>query len=308
MVVAMRLLALLTLLLVASPALAGPRAKVASKPDPFRLGVSERNDSQISNTGWADTASKPVRSRTINTGIRNLVLLTFGQSNCENVAPTAYTPTNGTVLDQLNILDGQMYAATDPLLGASAAASGGTFGPANIATRLGDLLITNGKFDRVILVPFCIGGTSVATWGSTGPLFPNAKVAMARLAQSGIGPGMTNVTFAALWMQGESDHGTGQATYQSIFGTISAALFATGFNGRIFVNEETWLSGTTDANVQAAQLAIPNSATPGTWAGANADSLGAGSRQADNTHFNDAGMASLATLIYNAMHASGAPF
>jgi len=85
-------------------------------------------------------------------------------------------------------------------------------------------------------------------------------------------------------------------------------VLATGFNGRIFVNEETWLSGVVNANVQNAQIAIPNSTTPGTWAGANADSLGAGSRQSDNTHFTPAGLASLTTLIVAAMAASGAPF
>ena len=304
---------LLALLIAVSPAFAaGPRAKVASKADPFKLGVSERNDVQFSDTGFGDTTAKTVRSRTINTGIRNLVLLIFGQSNCTSVAQTAYSPTNGTVLDQLNILDGQMYAAADPLLGQSLAiapGSTGTFGPGSIGIRVGDQLITNNKFDRVILVPFCIGGAGVATWGSGGFLFPNSAAAMARLAQVGITPGMTGVTFAALWMQGESDHGMAQATYAANFATISAALIATGFNGRIFVNEETWLSGTTDANVQAAQTtSIPNNTTPGTWAGANADSLGAGSRQSDNTHFTPAGLASLTTLIVAAMAASGAPF
>ncbi len=206
-----------------------------------------------------------------------------------------------------------MYAAADPLLGQSIATPTGTFGPGGIAGRVGDLLITNNKFDRVILVTFCIGGTGVGTWsvpaGINSPLGNNATVAMARLTQAGITPGQTGVTFAALWMQGESDGGTGQVAYTSAFATISAALFATGFNGRIFVNKETWLAGVVNANVQAAQFtSIPNNTTPGTWRGADADSLGAGSRQSDNTHFTDAGMASLATLIAAAMAASGAPF
>jgi hypothetical protein len=47
---------------------------------------------------------------------------------------------------------------------------------------------------------------------------------------------------------------------------------------------------------------------PSDLAGANADSLGAGSRQSDNTHFTPAGLASLTTLIVAAMAASGAPF
>jgi hypothetical protein len=38
------------------------------------------------------------------------------------------------------------------------------------------------------------------------------------------------------------------------------------------------------------------------------DTLTAASRQGDNVHLNDAGAASAATLIYNAMHASGGVF
>jgi hypothetical protein len=40
----------------------------------------------------------------------------------------------------------------------------------------------------------------------------------------------------------------------------------------------------------------------------NIDSLNATNRIADNTHLNDTGAAAAATLVYNAMHASGAPF
>jgi Carbohydrate esterase, sialic acid-specific acetylesterase len=291
----------IVLALIAMAACAAPRLQATSLPDPFVFGQNPHSDFSSSN---ADISAKTVRPLAINTGIRNLVLITFGQSNCENVAPSAYTPANATALDNFNVFNGQMYAAADPLLGASI--GGDVGGPGNIATRIGDLLLTNGKFDRVILVPLCIGGTSVATWGSTGPLFQNPAAAMARLSASGITPGMTGVTFAAIWMQGESDHGKAQATYTTIFATISSALFATGFNGRLFVNKQTWLSGVVDANVQAAQVAIPNGTT--IFAGANADSLDATNRQADNIHFNDTGMAALATLICNAMHASGAPF
>jgi carbohydrate esterase-like sialic acid-specific acetylesterase len=308
----MKKLLALALVLLAGSALAGPRGRVVSKPDPFVIGVAERGDVVNEDNGNADISGKTVRSRTINTGIKNLVLLVFGQSNCTSIAATAFTPVNGTVLDNFNILDGQMYAASDPLLGQSIATPTGTFGPGGIAIRVGDTLITNGKFDRVILVTFCIGGTGVATWSypiATGqPLGNNPTAAMARLAQAGITPGMTGVTFAAIWMQGESDHGTSQVAYTNAFATISTQLFATPFNGRLFINKQTWLSGAVDTNVQNAQIAIPNSTTPGTWAGANADSLGAGSRQADNTHFTAAGLASLSTLIVAAMNASGAPF
>jgi hypothetical protein len=89
-------------------------------------------------------------------------------------------------------------------------------------------------------------------------------------------------------------------------GQVTTALFATGFNGRAFINQQTWLAGVTNSGVRAAQAAVAIGSN--IFLGANADSLNAANRQADNTHFNDTGMAALATLIYNAMHATGAPF
>lgn len=292
----------LTFIFLATPTFGTGRVSPLSAPDPFVLGLNERNDVPNSDTGNNDTNSKTVRSKTINTGIKNLVLLIFGQSNCTNIAPSGYTPTNAAAVDNFNILNGQMYVGVDPLLGPS----NSNFGPGNIGGRVADHLINNGKFARVILVPFCIGGTSVGVWATT--LANNPIVAMKRLAQAGITPGMTNVTFGALWMQGESDHGTSRVNYTNTFvNLVATPLVAAGFNGRIFVNKETWLAGAVDANVQAAQFTdIPNGTTR--FQGADADSLNAANRQADNTHFNDAGMAALALLIYNAMAASGAPY
>src|SRR5262245_16246844 len=106
-----------------------------------------------------------------------------------------------------------MYAAADPLLGTGMAFPGGGFSPGGVSLRLADLLVSNSKFDRVIIVPVAIGGTSVAMWATGGVLSNCITAAMARLASRGIVPGMTNVTFAFVWGQGESDGGTSQAAY-----------------------------------------------------------------------------------------------
>ena len=58
--------------------------------------------------------------------------------------------------------------------------------------------------------------------------------------------------------------------------------------------------------MQAAQVALANGTT--VFAGGDLDTLNATNRQADNTHFNDTGAAAAATLIWNAMHASGSPY
>lgn len=281
------------------------RSKVISAPDPYLFGYVARGDGVNNNQGYMDPSSKTVRSISLNTGIRNLVLLTSGQSNMASVAPTAYTPSNPTVLDNFNVFNGLNYAAADPMLGSTWHS---TLGSGGVSLRVADLLVTNGKFDRVFIVPIASGGTSIAHHRIGGILHGNPTAAMARLNSKGLTPGTTGLTFAFLWGQGESDTtgATSQATYQAGLGEVLTALYATGFNGRSFINLQSWVSGSTSTNVRNAQAAVVNGTT--IFAGADADSLTAASRQADNTHFNDAGMASLATLIYNAMHATGAPY
>jgi hypothetical protein len=87
---------------------------------------------------------------------------------------------------------------------------------------------------------------------------------------------------------------------------IIAKAQAAGFNGRVFVAQETWNAGVTNANVRAAQAAVVNNTT--VFSGGDLDTLNATNRLADNIHFNDTGAGAAATLVYNAMHASGSPF
>jgi len=267
-----------------------------SPPDPFII------TEMPAGPGYQDTNGKTVRSLAINTGIRNLVLITAGQSNWESTNPTLYTPTNSSVIDNFNIYDGAAYSIAGPLLGCSSS----PLGPGNLGARVADLLVTNGKFDRVILVSIAIGSTSVADWG-TGRLQDRVGVAMRRLAARGITPATTGVTFALIWGQGENDTqaGTSQASYTSSLNSFIANAQAAGMSGRIFVTLESWNAGTTSANVRAAQAAV---VTGNVFQGGDMDTLNATNRQADNVHLNDTGAASMATLEYNAMHASGAPF
>lgn len=278
------------------------------------------------NRGFYAAGSKTSRNLTVNTAIKNLVLIWAGQSQSGAATPSCYTPTNASAIDNLSIKDGNIYAATEstsaPLLGATWAyqALGGTV-CGSISLRVADTLITQGKFDRVIIVPIGSGGSNIALWDpvSNGILSSRPCAAMARLAARGITPSVTNVTFAFTWMQGESDHGTGQSTYQTILGNMKTALLACGFSGRMFIAKETWVcSGgvnSTDTNVQNAQVAAVDNVT--IFAGPNADALGTTNRQSDcsgapGTHFNDTGAAALggsaAGSWYAAMHASGAPF
>jgi hypothetical protein len=302
------MLAITFLVLMYGLALAGQGG--GSPSDPFFTNPVPQTETPVINV----TAANVLRSQTVNTSVRNLIIIAAGQSNIVNVAPSNYTPTNSTVLDNFDITSGAIYAAVDPLMGCNWVLSSTVNG--NPMLRLADNLITAGKFDRIIIVPVALGGTSVAQWFTD---YPSGRIesALNRIASHGIVAG-TNVTIIVIWAQGETDNqnGTTQSTYTTTLNSGIAASRAAGFTGTWFVAEQTWLSGTTSAAVQAAQAAVVNHGS-NVWAGPNADALngsvcGSGSatacRQGDNTHFSDAGSFSDAAAWQAALHLFGAPF
>lgn len=254
------------------------------------------------NNPYTDTTGRTPRNLTINTGIKNLVLIVAGQSNNINTAPTAVTATNATSIDVLNVYDGAIYPGTNPVLGASWN-NASPLGPGFMDTAVADKLITAGKFARVILVPVAIGGLNAALMANGGPVQNLLCVAMGRLAARGI-TSQTNVTFAVDWGQGEAELGlsTSQANYTTYLTQMGTNLNACGFVGRFFVNKETYISGSTYAPVQAAQVAIAGTVIGNVTftAGADMDTLN-GTNRADNTHWNDLGITNGSTLKFNAM-------
>jgi hypothetical protein len=258
--------------------------------------------SSLVNTGYRDTKGRAYRPLTINPAARTLVLLNPGQSNSINVLPSANNPTNAASIDNFNIYDGAAYdLASTKLLGTQDAGNGA------IVTSVADRLITNNRFDRVILVPMGISGTPIAVWANGGVLKDRVKVAMMRLAARGIVPGMTGVTFALLLMQGEADKslGTPQAVWQAQFGEFKANALAAGFVGRMFVCQETWSLGTTGPTVRAAQAAVVDNVI--VFSGGDLDTIDNTGR-VDTTHFSNTGDGLASAIIVNAMHASGVPF
>lgn len=280
--------------------------RITSSPDPFIL-----NDSITNANGLLvnrQTLGLTPRPQAFNSALRNLVLIGAGQSNYTTLIPTLYVPTNTAAIDNFNIYDGNSYPISGPLLGTEWDHSGGApSGNGNVLARLVDKLIAGGNWDRIILVPIAVGGTTAADW-AVGNLADRFPCAMRRLASRGYVVGATGLTFAITWGQGENDktNGTTQIAYTAAMNTIMTNLLDAGFVGRFYVNQQTWISGTTSSAVAAAQAALPNGTT--FFAGGNLDSLNASNRQSDNTHFNDTGADAAATLIYNAVHASGAPF
>lgn len=289
------------------------QSRGGSSNDPMVLNENYRNDpTPLNNAGNNATSGHVCRTdaggipcnATVNPAQKTLILIVMGDSQRASVGPSSYTPTNASAIDNFNIYDGALYANLDPLLGQTQS----TLGPGSIGPRLADLLITNGAFNRVILVPTGVGGSTSPMFDAGGVLYSRGCVAMKRLASRGITPATTGVTFAAIWFMGENDTATTSAAYRTALQHQTAYMQSCGFSGRVFMpNTETILSNTTNATIQGAQTALIDGVTYFGWG--NMDSLTGGTnRQADGTHLTAVGQASTASAAYTGMHATGAPF
>ena len=280
--------------------------------DPYSVGEVIYSTSLIwgRNKGYSDLVGKTMRNTPINPAHKTLVLISAGQSNRTSVAPSAFSPLNSANIDNLNIYDGAIYAAADPMLGCSYIAGG--FGVpviGHVMLRVADLFITAGKFDRVIIVPIAIAATSIANWDNDSVLEDRIPAAIRRLAARGITPTTTGVTMAIEWGQGEGDYATPSATYTAALNRIIDRSYDAGFDGRWFVAKQSYANGSAFPNVIAGQIATVDNVD--VFLSADSDALIGVNRAVyggDDTHMSDIGNANLATAIYNAMVASGAPF
>jgi Carbohydrate esterase, sialic acid-specific acetylesterase len=154
---------------------------------------------------------------------RTAVIIILGQSNAANHGAGRYIAKHR--VDNFNIYDGNCYHAADPLLGAS-----GDEG--NFATRLGDKLIDGGLFDRVILAPIAMGGTTVEQWADEGMFNRRILALIRRLYDAGL------PTDFILWHQGEGNPGMGDADgrqYRKNLLEVVATFRRYGVNAPFFV-------------------------------------------------------------------------
>ncbi|MBB2794431.1 UNVERIFIED_ORG: hypothetical protein GGD58_003301 [Rhizobium pisi] len=232
-------------------------------------------------------------------GPRTAVIVVIGQSLSVNEVPTVYVPTH-TAIDQVNIFDGKLYRAKDPLLGINISGGAVTDLRGTWMLRMADKLIADGHFDRVILVPMAVGNTRADQWASetTAPyLFNKINVVGLRLRDAGL------PCTAIMWGQGESDTsaGTSQASYTASLQKVIAEFNHAIPGCPILVARETYYYGSVSAAVQAAQAAVVNGTT--VFAGEDVDSIGSGGRY-DNTHLNETGADQRATLAVAALMAA----
>ncbi len=115
------------------------------------------------------------------------IIFTFGQSNAANYGQGFYTCHNPV----FNYFQGKVYKAREPLLGAS--------GPGcSVWTRLADMLIDNGLYNKVILIPIGIDGSPIECWVN-GVCNKYLSETLSQIEKDSI-----RVTHV-IWHQGESD-------------------------------------------------------------------------------------------------------
>lgn len=212
------------------------------------------------------------------------VIVIFGQSQgCNNLGPTLYTVRNSG-LKQLNINDGTVSAASEPLLGVSGTKS--TF-----SVEMGDNLLDTGRWAQIILAPISWDGSYSSQWRNGGAYYSRVTSIISQIQALALNVG------AIIWMQGEQDAGIteDQSVYVSNVLNAFSAFRNAGIRAPIFVPLETWAFSSLQSNstnIRAAQAALANPDMQ-IFTGPDFDTLGNGFRQ-DGTHFNDPGKSAVA--------------
>ena len=217
---------------------------------------------------------------------RLMVALVFGQSNSANFGLTRKRSAHGVY----SFYNGKCYLAADPLPGA-----GGRGG--SIWTRLGDMVVASGLYDRVLFVSVGAEATKVSDWRPGGRMHY-------RLASGLRGPIASGFEFTHLiWMQGEHDaiEGTTRAAYKEDFEVMLRALRSGGVDTPVLVSLTT-LCGKFESNdIRRAQRQIAKD-NPGVFHGPDTDALGRKFRY-DDCHFNDEGLEAAARAWFEAIKA-----
>jgi hypothetical protein len=224
---------------------------------------------------WNDATGRLRVTRDEATQGHTAVILIFGQSNGANSGEGRYTPRPRVF--NLNLFDGQCYAAQDPLLGA-------TEDRGNFASRMADMLIERRVFDSVVLVPTSVGGSRIEEWTPGGARHRRLQVAIQRAREFGL------VFSHLLWHQGESNAGPDADfdRYLNCLQDIHASLRQYGVTAPLYIAQATICDSAPNEIIRSAQRSAVDPAL-GILAGPDTDTIGFEHRF-DNCHMNEAGL------------------
>jgi Carbohydrate esterase, sialic acid-specific acetylesterase len=217
------------------------------------------------------------------------VILAVGQSNIANEGDPkgVIQPTIGVY--NFNLFDSRCYVARDPLLGPTGQYS-------NLATRIGDLLVRRGNFERTLLIPIAHGGTHIIEWLPEGRVGYRLIAAIDRVQQKGIS--ITHV----VWQQGEAEgaasHPDGRA-WVANFNRIAQIIRTRGVRSPIYVSQCTMSQSGSSETIRAAQRSVVDPER-GILMGPDMDTIG-GEDRLDGCHFAASGLDKAAHLWVDAL-------
>jgi len=218
---------------------------------------------------------------------RVIIFMAFGQSNSADYGAGKYNVRN----EVYNYYKGKLYAAAEPLLGPDGKGS-------SVWTRVADLVIDSGLYDRAIIVPCGIGQTPIKCW-SSGECADKVKEILDDLNRDGIK--LTHV----FWCQGETDNvnGTTAAEYGSELEKVIGHFRNRGIDAPFFVSLTSYFPfnnsnplGISEQVLQG-QLSVLDSANH-VLKGPNVDALNLAYYRYDAVHFSEKGLDQLAMAWY----------
>lgn len=245
---------------------------------------------QIQSLPTAADSVRLVSLSNLKSSSRTMIALTLGQSNAANNGKTPYTPHNTTVF---NYCAGKLYAARDPLLGTTGA--GGS-----VWTRLGDMLIDSGLYDKVIFVPIAVGGSAIERW-ATGDCYQKLQQTLGALDNQQI------VVTHIFWHQGETDNilNTSTAKYKE-FLTAVLRTIRKSQSADFYVSLASYHPAPVtkplgvDRAIRNAQAEFIGE-NKNVFEGPDTDTLIHAIHRYDSVHFSDFGLAAYARLWFNAI-------
>lgn len=215
---------------------------------------------------------------------KTAVIVVHGQSNAANYGNARYTARQA--VDNFDPSTGKCFAAADPLLGTDGV--GGNF-----ATRLGDILIQAGRYDRVILVPIAVAGASLSVLGNEAAGRIDNVISKLQAAR------LTPTHF--VFQQGEKDAvlTTTPQQYVSLLRQLVERFRAAGYDAPFYLSQSTKCDVADPKNsaaVRAGQLSAVDDALD-IRKGPDTDLIGNDGRNPnDGCHMNELGTLANAAL------------
>lgn len=211
-------------------------------------------------------------------GSETMWLLCLGQSNAANSGDEG----RGFQPNVYSYYDGKVYAAKDPLLGATGRGS-------SVWTALGREIIKRKMAQKVVLVPFAVGGTSIDRWQPNDPVGSLLGRTLASLKANKI-----EVSFI-LWQQGESDSDMGSEKYSDMLLQLKTGFVVSGQHAPMIVAFASRKRRGISTAVRQGQHIAADKSPCIIFEGPDADALGRDLRR-DGIHFSTAGQDRLAVM------------